>query len=288
MKKDKTEFQRGIKQVRFLDKLKSLYTEPNSFWQKMVDDDELFIGIRDEYLNVYFKGQSLCKLSYCSKTNTIKGETHQKYLGGKDKGYYVSNDGLFIKSKSDIKSLANIESLKERILPYSGLEKQSSYNDILKDELSIIDVEITFVRHKTEQEIEANKESKTKYKTMSIDYLAIEDSTLVFYEAKHFSNSEIRSTTSPKVFEQIKKYENALEDHKNEILNTYQRVLENLSQLNINTKIAETEGLKLDTNPRLIVYGVDKNERDDKHLNILKEKFKDRLIIKEKNDNNSL
>lgn len=68
-------------------------------------------------------------------------------------------------------------------------------------------------------------QKKSDYELSSIDYLILEEDKLVFYEAKHFSNSEIRSRNIPKVFAQIDRYEKALIQHKNEILNSYNLIL---------------------------------------------------------------
>ena len=59
---------------------------------------------------------------------------------------------------------------------------------------------------------------------------------LVFYEAKHFENSEIRARIEPKVVEQIRKYHIALSEHKIEIMNSYKRIFKNIVELNLNTK----------------------------------------------------
>ena len=59
------EFKRGIKNPKFIDALNVLYADKTSFWYKMVNNPQLYIAIRDNYINVYYKGQSLCKLAYC-------------------------------------------------------------------------------------------------------------------------------------------------------------------------------------------------------------------------------
>lgn len=99
---------------------------------------------------------------------------------------------------------------------------------------------------------------------------------------KHFSNSEIRSRTKPKVFGQIRRYEEALRNHQTEVLKFYDQVLNNLRDLKISSNHEILESLKIDFLPRLIVFEVDKDKKDDKHLQKLRSHFGSRLILKYK------
>lgn len=270
-----TIFKRGIKNNDFLIKLNNLYSDKNSFWHKMVNDKDLFIAIRDEYLNVYYKGQNLCKLSF--RNGLIKGETHKTYLGGLNQGYFISKNGLISNKKAKIKNLSELDSIKENIKNCIGKEKRESYKEVLDDKNCVIDVEITLVRNKV-----LNPKNQSDYEISSIDYLSLEMNKLVFYEAKHFSNSEIRSKTSPKVFKQIDRYKRELHNHKIELLNSYKVVLQNLKDLKLLKKQLDIKGLEIDINPNLIVFGIDKNESEDSHLQKLRNRFGKRLILKYK------
>ena len=215
-------FKRGIKNQAFIDALNELKKDPNSFWSKIVSDKNLFIAIREEYINVYYKGNSICKLSF-QQGSTI-GETHYKYLVKPNQNEYVKSENGGIDKKSMnvydyfMFSLSEIESIKKSSLPYAGDEKIGVHSIITKKP-NILDVEITF--------------GKEDRETDRIDFLSIKDSKLVFYEAKHFSNKEIRSQNTPPVLEQIKKYEVDLIHHKDEIIESYKLVLENLFALGI-------------------------------------------------------
>jgi len=265
-------FKRGISD-EFVEALNRLYEDENSFWYKIVNDNDLFIAIRDGYLNVYYKGQSLCKLSYVK--SCVKGETHKKYLGFSGKGYFSSKNGVISNENAKIKDLSETDSIKEYIEGYIGKEKLESYAEILGNDINVIDVEITFVKDKVPNPIR-----KADYETSSIDYLALKGDSLVFYEAKHFSNSEIRSRNTPKVFGQISRYEDALIEHENEILSTYEKVLQNLKDLNILNGLSLPIKLKIDYSPRLIVFDVPMGVAKDAHLNKLRMKFAKRLILK--------
>lgn len=260
-------FKRGIDNKKFIAELNS-----NPHFQKMIADEDLFIAIRNEYLNVYYYGQSICKIEF--PDNKIKWTTHKKYLGINESGY-----------ANTANHLDDLEKLKAKAREYGGKEKEQVKEQILKNKsLCILDVEVTFGREE-------------KFGKRSIDYLAIEKNendkiTLVFYEAKHFDNSEIRAREIPKVFEQIEKYEMALTDtlHKIEILNSYKTIYKNVIELNLNNKNklfqligADIEQIEIDYEPRLIIFEIEPSKMDDIHIQKLKQKFgQKRLILKEK------
>lgn len=277
------EFKRGIHDEKFINALNELYKDESSFWHRMINDKELFIAIRKEYLNVYYKGQSICRLYY---KNIIKGATHKKYLGIDEPGYFYSENGRFQDEKSKIKSLDEIIQLKETINKYVGKEKDKSYTEIINYEKCILDVEIAFVRPNVVKPLK-----KSDYEISSIDYVALEydsndDPVLVFYEAKHFTNSEIRSRTEPKVIAQIKRYKQALKDHDHEIISSYKLITKNLYDLHIlnrrNYKGTDIhmKYLRIDSEPRLIIFGNDQNSYNDKHLQKLHDFFGKGLILK--------
>jgi len=277
------EFKRGINDAKFINALNELYEDKSSFWHLMINDKELFIAIRNEYLNVYYKGQSICRLYY---KNIIRGATHRKYLGINEPGYFYSENGKFLNEKSKIKTLSEISQLKENINKYVGEEKDLSYTEIINDEKCILDVEIAFVRNKVDKPVK-----KSDYEISSIDYLALEGTiknspTLVFYEAKHATNSEIRSREIPKVYEQIMRYKEALHTHENEIINSYKLVIKNFKSLHTlhHCNIADLKlidfNFSIDFEPKLIIFATDQYKIDNKQLTKLSNLFGGNLVLK--------
>ena len=51
--------------------------------------DDLFLGIRNEYINIYYNGANVCKVKYNEKRGTFSCETAKKYLYGE--GEYGKN-----------------------------------------------------------------------------------------------------------------------------------------------------------------------------------------------------
>ena len=73
----KPTFSRGL-QVEFVEALNELYDQPGSWWRRLVDDQGLFLAVRDNYVNVYWLGCSLLRLK--PQEGGVFGEVHYKYL----------------------------------------------------------------------------------------------------------------------------------------------------------------------------------------------------------------
>lgn len=276
------QFNRGIKNSAFINALNVLYDDKSSFWYKLVTDRDLFIAIREEYINVYYQGQSICRLEF---KNGIIGHTHKKYLGVNQTGYFSSLNGIISNPESKINSLLELEEIKINVKNHFGKEKVKSYTEVLNCEKYIVDVEASLVMMR-----EPGTTKKSKYKISSIDFVALEfddkkELKLVFYEAKHFDNSEIRSRTIPKVFGQISRYEDSLKLHKKELINSYKLVIANLSNLHILTHRnfvlkMPVNGIAIDYEPKLIVFDTPTSIVNDPHIIKLRNHFGNRLILK--------
>ncbi len=281
-----TTFKRGIKNQSFIDKLNQLYENTDSFWRKMVEDKDLFIAIRDEYINVYYKGNSLCNLE--CQGGEIVGKTHYKYLLDPNQDKYVTSVNGILHYDLNFNCfnpyLHNITALKKAANAYSGAEKTMIHESILKNKearKNIIDLEITFP-----------KQSRS---TDRIDYLKVERNPLnfklylVFHEVKHFDNKEIRAKNSstPKVIEQITSYERSIQQFEQEIVDSYKTVANNLKALHlIDSKsnslinLIENESLFISHQVRLFIGGFDKDQQDGKVWSVHREKL-NRMLKKD-------
>src|ERR1043165_8864592 len=76
-------FERGLDDD-FMLALKSLADGPKNVWfAEVLRDHDLIFGIRNNYMNVYWRGQSLFKIEPVKEKKTIVGvkvSTHPKYL----------------------------------------------------------------------------------------------------------------------------------------------------------------------------------------------------------------
>ncbi|MDD4871303.1 MAG: hypothetical protein PHR77_12150 [Kiritimatiellae bacterium] len=275
-------FQRGINDQSFIQALNDLKKNSDSYWNKMVEDRILFVAIRDEYINVYYKGNSICKLSY---NKGVIAEVHYKYLNLPR----PQTENVYVKVK-DGKYHEDIDLIKKASANYADEEKSEVYSTILANsDNNVIDVEIAFPQ--------ADVLHKRK-RIDKIDYLRLErgqnsntDIRLVFYEVKLLINSEIKSRTTPKVLEQIDRYEEALHNHEADILTSYALVAKNLMKLGlirnrdlIRLVADNPQSLSIDFKPRLIIPGNDQDQKDGKvwstHRDKLSEALGDRLTIR--------
>ena len=98
--------------------------------------------------------------------------------------------------------------------------------------------------------------------------------TLVFFEAKHFANKELRAegTGEPAVVGQVRRYACMLRTNEDAIKHSYLRVCGNLTKLRnmaerypkrhvMMRRAVETKDLFVDKKPRLIVFGFDEDQK---------------------------
>lgn len=256
-----TNFKRGITNPKFIDKLNTLRQDPETFWHKILNDNRFFVAIRNNYLNVYFYGQSITEITYDASNHCLKYKTHKKYIGENDKGY------IYVKAED----LTNIDALISNIKKYCHIEKTCSYNYLL-DSKRCIDVEITF-----------------SGKKKSIDFVLLSDSgKLEFYEAKHASNQEIVSSTTPKVFGQTDMYVSLLMQNEQNIIDSYKVVSQNYKDLGIRMPNTPIESISKDIygKPlvRLIIFGDKKTSSWETQKNILRAKYGKALIFETQNN----
>ena len=219
----------------------------------------MFLAIRDNYVNVYYRGCSLVRLT--SSPGGVVGEVNYKYLllPEIDDSEYVKvidgepriPDGLFVRH------LDQLDAMKAAAAKHAGAEKTGVHEIVLKNP-TVVDVEIAF-----------GGESNRRIDIASVrsaDRAAI----LTLFEAKHFNNSDLRARKdrSPDVLEQIRAYGDIVDAHRHQIVKSYTTVLRN--RLNLkglaqqHTERHRTiEGLvdrKIELDPmgvRLLVFGFD-------------------------------
>jgi len=262
-----SKFERGIKSQAFIDALNLLRKNPNSFWSRMMNDKELYIAIRNESLNVYFQGNSLCELTY--KNDQIIGKTHYKFLINPKikKSYLESANGVFnlqLHSSFFVNSYDDLDLIKRSMSVYRGVEKQGVHT-ISTIGANVIDVEIAFEKDAILPNIRKS--------TDRIDFLRLEShnnqTKLVFYEAKLFNNKEIRAIVGakPPVIDQLHDYIKAIKKHEPDILNSYVLVCRNLHDLGLTKSgdLADTiqniNSLSIDYTPRLVIFGFDQDQK---------------------------
>jgi len=281
------EFKRGLSE-NFMAALAALARKPG-WWQDVLADPSLIIGIRNENLDVYWNGQSLFHADF--EGERVNVNTHVKYLLDPDLSDRVTlrEDGTFhVVSAPMLASYASgtLKKLKKAADLFSGLEKQGVHA-IAQSNENIVDVEITLDTTGLD----------TKRKHPRIDIAAFEQRPdgveLVFWEAKLFINPEVRAKgpASPKVVGQINEYIYVLRERPAGVLPSYERVAKNLVAIaemsggvrKVGPAIrAVADGEKLwissPANVGLVIFGFDADQKakgsiGHKHFEKLKEQL---------------
>ena len=242
-------FKRGLSD-EFLAALAELAEMPG-WWKDVLADNSLIIGIRDECLDVYWNGQSLFNADF--QGGRVNVNTHVKYLLDPDRADRVvlNENGTFHEVPTPLLARytsGTLGKLKRAADLFSGVEKQGVHV-IAKTNENIIDVEIRL----DATSLDAKRDQPR------IDIAAFDQRSdcveLVFWEAKLFTNRELRASGSsqPKVVGQIKEYKQVLQARQTEVLSSYRRVAKNL------VTIAEMNGggRKLGPAIRAVADGVE-------------------------------
>jgi hypothetical protein len=263
-------FRRGLSPA-LVERLNEEY-ERGGWWKAMADDPQLFIAIRDEYLNVYWKGNSLVKLSM--QDGHLHGNVHYKYMlrpETKTNPYLTLVDGkLQSANPSDffLPDLSDIASLKRSANAYAGEEK-AGIHKIVMSNANIIDVEVAFGT-----EISESGTNVAQRIDFAVLQLGEHGPELIFYEGKGFNNPELRSNGDniPPVMNQLKSYQEFLrhaQSHQSDVTQSYQRVCDNLLSLcgvqnrfiSIQNLLLETKRkLVINSDVRLVVFGYDRDQ----------------------------
>jgi hypothetical protein len=227
------EFKRGLDDD-FINALATLASAPTWFADVIADPD-LFIGIRDNYFNVYSKGQSLFKAVWSPTARTISVSTHVKYLiDPKLKTPIIlSGDDFDIAAvrllAEKYEGAATLNRMKRATAYYSGDEK-IGLHEIVKHNPNIIDLEVALSMEAEADEQEVGTRGRSTVPRVDTACLEEIDGKihLCFWEAKHYKNDALWSTKAPPVIDQVEKYRALVHKYKAGILSSYRRVAGNV------------------------------------------------------------
>jgi hypothetical protein len=251
----------------------------DGWWVDVLADPKLIVALRGNYLNVYWRGQSLFRAE--STSSGFNVTTHAKYLIDPKLASQVTlTDRDF-----DISSLAEkgfirryegpatIEKMKAAAGLFSGLEKTGCHEIAVRNS-GVIDCEIAFPGKISLDDGGEDRQAPR------IDIAAIEsygdEARLVFWEAKHYSNGELRAEDGQApVLRQVRIYTKYLSENREAIERSYTRVAENLLSISnmgwkhqLSPLIADVatgrRALTLGAEPAvgLVIFGFDSAQRD--------------------------
>lgn len=276
----------------FVNALRAAYNG-SCWWKSIVDDPELFVSPRKTCVCVYYRGNSLLKLSL--NDGRLAGEIHYKYLLKPDlepayrnvtDGKVGSLDGI----GAFVSDFSNLKLLKRAAKPYAGDEKYG-VSKIIAVHPNIIDVEVAFSdlgESAEDDDVPPEEPIDSKpHHNPRMDFVTLQEDAkrlkLVFFEAKYFTNHELKSSGDPRVFKQITKYEKLLKKHAKDVGEAYK--LHCADILNSNCvlpgskrshflKMVSTREIIVNTEPHLVVFGFD----DDQRIGPSWKKHKDKLV----------
>lgn len=263
------QFKRGIRNPEMMQRFEELAAK-QSWWRDVLQDKNLVIGVRDDYLNVYWRGQSLFKVEM--KRGKIVASTHPKYLLDPDVSRPIGLDPDTVTFDADPDQLLTrcyvgaktLGKLKRAAELYEGFEK-CGVQDITEANANVADVEIAFSNGS-----ESRSVPRIDIATFETDHDGVE---LAFWEAKLFGNPELHNK---KVVSQITNYNKLIARERDCLIESYQVIAGNLtafakmsggvrSVADEVRRVADGAPLRLadPARVRLVVFGFNQKEKDD-------------------------
>ena len=219
--------------------------------EKLINDcrkGEVFLAIRDGYISFYYRGGSLFKFD--GKVFT----THVKYASVID-----TNDEKAPKDYVQESQLKHLPYIRDFITGYDGIKKNCALHSGLEAEgvsdlyhknsylhsasIFVLDIEIAFKKD------EGRKQDR-------IDILLYDNDSQIlrFFEAKHFSNGDLWSTSKPKVISQIENYQEQIARHKEKLIEKYGLYITGLNHI-FNKQYKPPKDIESDVS--LLIFGFD-------------------------------
>lgn len=208
-----TTFRRGL-QPKAWATLEQLAADPDgNWWTDLLDtwspsgpavrSRQLRLALRDDYFNLYRKGQSVARVSFDS-SGRPSVHVHVKYVfeGSTDQGYARLSEGVVTYSPSGrSEPYAGASTLRAWIARAAVWEtpEKAHVDQLVSDNLGVIDLEMG---------LPAADQQAT---ALRIDVVALEPAScgarVVFWEAKRITDGRIRSRSArPEVMDQIEAY----------------------------------------------------------------------------------
>ncbi|CAO4178344.1 hypothetical protein CLBKND_03192 [Methylorubrum aminovorans] len=233
----------------------------------------LLIAVRDGYLNVYAEGQSVLRIGFDARRSgdvRLRGRIHRKYVQGKEAGDgYFAFDGQHIMSGdgtkiTDYRGQETLRNWVEAARDWSGDEKKG-VAVIALNHPEVIDVEMALPANAAISP--TDKRAANRMDIVALERSAAGAPSLAFYEAKLFTNGELRARNfKPRVLQQLDRYRTYVSapDRRAQVLAAYQEAcalhveFARMQEATTSPLVAEVAAgalLEMDAEPRLIIFG---------------------------------
>lgn len=176
---------------------------------------EYDLQIRNNYFNLYYKGNSIGKISYSTKTQLYKVEIHNRFINKKIKERFTPKEGtylVFMLRKEQLHPLfssKNLSSMAQKVknVKYKeeiAFEQMIMTDNVKRQDLIIIDRQIV------------DATSRTKMDLLALTQMQKEDNDYQFcvIEVKLGNNPELKGAVSDQLKEYINRISYNFEDYK--------------------------------------------------------------------------
>jgi hypothetical protein len=283
----------------FLDHLDHLARQDGgSWWRDVLKRDDVFVAVRRNSLNAYYRGGSIFRIDDRGD-GSVSPKTHVKYLVRQQQALAELVDGEFRPNGIGWTHYAGPETLRDMIRAASDLAgaEKTGLHPLIMGSPAVIDVEIALSRA---QEGEVNVStadgtgSSANRNQDRLDVATLErqgpNIAVVFHEANHFTNPALRARSgAPAVVGQLRRYRSTLIHHTPALIARYQAACRAIVRLDAMRHVHPDSGasvpfprdpmvqevatgsavLKIDPNPRLIVFGFDADQKKGQLQTIL-------------------
>ncbi len=276
----------------FLDHLDQLARQDGgSWWRDVLKRDDVFLAVRRNSLNVYYRGGSIFRIDDRGD-GTASPKTHVKYLVRQQQALAELVDGEFRPNGIGWTHYAGQETLRDMIRAASDLAgaEKSGLHPMIMGSPAVIDVEIALGRTQESEDNASTADGTASSAKRNLDRLDVAtlerqgtDIAVVFHEAKHFTNTALRARSgAPAVVGQLRRYRSTLNHHTPALIARYQaacRAIVRLGAMRRHVRADAGPGssipcdpmvqevakgnavLTIDPNPRLIVFGFDADQK---------------------------
>jgi hypothetical protein len=234
-----------------------------TFLERKDKGRDVFPAVRNERVDFYHKGGKL--FSY----NVRNGfTTHHKYasvIKSEGPNQYVTDANL----KAIGSFIEGYERIKENCSLYSGIEAQgvsqvygpySCAKRQRSHSVVVLDIEVSLRRGDKDVDLEPGKTVRASTDQIDLLLFDTESSTLRFFEAKDFSNGEIRAAPGyePKIVSQMERYGKQLRASgvREELLSAYKTHVDVINRL-FNPEVPLPVPEYVDPKARLLLFGFD-------------------------------
>jgi hypothetical protein len=219
------------------------------WWRDVLNDKTLLIGVRENYLNVYWQGQALFTVRQAA--GTLRVTTHKKFLLDPDLEAQVrlKDDSFEIEGLRNRGFMSQFESgktppklntlpkMKRAAQVFAGDEKKGCHV-IAQRNAMVVDFEVALPA-----------DAGAAGGMGKVDLACFEEYDkgvrLTFWEAKHFANPELKAQDGdPPVVCQIERYAAWIVQHRAELKDSYRCIARNLTAF-------ETMGWKRTLHPSI-------------------------------------